>query len=107
MARTSYIRGLLSSVPTTVESALERVAAMDQPETVQPILSADELQKRIRMMNNRLLEIEIEYEKTRSQMIVLQRQLINQTKDHAQGWRISAELISPSVGEDAETDEGE
>ena len=89
---------------TSVEAKLEDYVAAnsDGEPNVQPLLSHEKMAERIRRLDNELIQIQAEGEKLEERYgraIVerthLQRSLLEWTKSHMQGWRISAECIVP------------
>ena len=99
---------------TSIEEKLEDyvVANSDTP-NVQPLLSHEQMAERIRRLDGELIQIQAEGEKLEdrygramAERTHLQRSLLEWTKSHMQGWRISAECIvpptaNPSPAEDA------
>lgn len=88
------------------EVALEHVANADSPATgnVAHITSAEALEKRIRVLNGELIQLQGEverltedHERKRVEMVRLQAQYAERFKSHMMGWRV--QLDPPATDE--------
>jgi predicted nuclease with TOPRIM domain len=101
---TNSWKGIMRRAGAAAVEQLENVAAMDQPQhpRVAPLLTTDQMQRRIREHNNRLVQIETEctqleaeHERVRAEMIRLQEQMHAMHVEHMHGWQVEARLLVP------------